>query len=52
MTLGPQLRDGGRALVLVSDKNFATSQLTQFLLFALGSTAVEGGFAAAFRAAR
>jgi hypothetical protein len=36
MTLGPVLPDGRRALVLVSDNNFAASQFTQFLLFALG----------------
>jgi hypothetical protein len=36
MTLGPVLPDGRRALVLVSDNNFASSQFTQFLLFALG----------------
>jgi hypothetical protein len=36
MTLGPTLSDGRRALVLVSDNNFAASQFTQFLLFALG----------------
>jgi hypothetical protein len=36
MTLGPILPDGRRALVLVSDNNFAASQFTQFLLFALG----------------
>jgi hypothetical protein len=36
MTLGPRLPDGRRALVLVSDNNFAASQFTQFLLFALG----------------
>jgi hypothetical protein len=36
MTLGPQLPDGRRALVLVSDNNFAASQFTQFLLFAIG----------------
>ena len=36
MTLGPLLPDGRRALVLVSDNNFASSQFTQFLLFALG----------------
>jgi hypothetical protein len=36
MTLGPTLPDGRRALVLVSDNNFAASQFTQFLLFALG----------------
>jgi hypothetical protein len=36
MTLGPTLPDGRRALVLVSDNNFAANQFTQFLLFALG----------------
>ena len=36
MTLGPTLPDGRRALVLVSDNNFAASQFTQFLLFAVG----------------
>ena len=35
MTLGPKLPDGRRSLVLVSDNNFAASQFTQFLLFAL-----------------
>jgi hypothetical protein len=36
MTLGPVLPDGRRGLVLVSDNNFAASQFTQFMLFALG----------------
>ena len=35
MTIGPRLPDGRRSLVLVSDNNFAQSQFTQFLLFAL-----------------
>jgi hypothetical protein len=35
MTFGPRLRDGRQTLVLVSDNNFAASQFTQFLLFAL-----------------
>jgi hypothetical protein len=35
MTLGPRLPDGRRSLVLVSDNNFAATQFTQFLLFAL-----------------
>ena len=35
MTLGPKLPDGRESLVLVSDNNFAASQFTQFLLFAL-----------------
>jgi 3-phytase len=35
MTIGPNLPDGRRSLLLVSDNNFAASQFTQFLLFAL-----------------
>jgi 3-phytase len=35
MAIGPTLPDGRRSLVLVSDNNFAASQFTQFLLFAL-----------------
>jgi hypothetical protein len=35
MTYGPRLRDGRRSLVLVSDNNFAATQFTQFLLFAI-----------------
>ena len=35
LTLGPRLRHGRRSLVLVSDNNFAATQFTQFLLFAL-----------------
>jgi hypothetical protein len=35
MTLGPRLPDGRESLILVSDNNFAASQFTQFLLFAL-----------------
>lgn len=35
MTLGPRLPDGRRSLILVSDNNFAATQFTQFLLFAL-----------------
>ena len=35
MTLGPRLPDGRRSLVLVSDNNFAATQFTQFLLFAV-----------------
>jgi 3-phytase len=38
MTLGPTLPDGRRSLVLVSDNNFAASQFTQFLLFALSQS--------------
>jgi hypothetical protein len=35
MAFGPRLRGGKRTLLLVSDNNFAASQFTQFLLFAL-----------------
>jgi hypothetical protein len=35
LTLGPKLPDGRQSLVLVSDNNFAPTQFTQFLLFAL-----------------
>ena len=35
MAIGPTLPDGRRSLVLVSDNNFAPTQFTQFLLFAL-----------------
>jgi hypothetical protein len=36
ITFGPRLRDGRQSLVLVSDNNFAASQFTQFLAFAVG----------------
>ncbi|MDX2229395.1 MAG: esterase-like activity of phytase family protein [Leptolyngbyaceae cyanobacterium bins.349] len=35
MTLGPQLPDGSRSLVLISDDNFNPLQVTQLLLFRL-----------------
>jgi hypothetical protein len=35
MTFGPLLPDGRRSLLLVSDNNFAATQFTQFLLFAI-----------------
>jgi 3-phytase len=35
MAFGPRLRGGKRTLLLVSDNNFAASQFTQFLLFAV-----------------
>ena len=35
LTFGPRLRGGRWSVVLVSDNNFAASQFTQFLLFAL-----------------
>jgi hypothetical protein len=37
MAFGPRLRGGKRTLLLVSDNNFAATQFTQFLLFAVGS---------------
>jgi hypothetical protein len=37
MTFGPDLPDGRRSLVMVSDNNFAATQFTQFLLFAVSS---------------
>jgi hypothetical protein len=33
MTFGPRLPDGSRTLVFVSDNNFSSGQLTQFLAF-------------------
>jgi hypothetical protein len=36
ITFGPRLPDGRQSLVLVSDNNFAASQFTQFLAFAIG----------------
>ena len=36
MTFGPDLPDGRRTLVLVSDNNFSPAAFTQFLLFAVG----------------
>lgn len=35
MAIGPRLPDGRRSLILVSDNNFAASQFTQFLMFAI-----------------
>ena len=35
MTFGPDLPDGRRTLVLVSDDNFSETQVTQFLGFGL-----------------
>jgi hypothetical protein len=35
MTFGPDLSDGRRSLVLVSDNNFSPAAFTQFLLFAV-----------------
>jgi hypothetical protein len=40
MTLGPQLPDGTRSLLLVSDDNFSDLQVTQFLLFRLRGNSV------------
>jgi len=38
MTFGPDLPDGRRSLIMVSDNNFAPSQFTQFPLFAVSPT--------------
>ena len=35
MTFGPRLPNGNRTLLFVSDDNFRTSQITQFLAFEL-----------------
>ncbi|HEU4363445.1 MAG TPA: esterase-like activity of phytase family protein [Mycobacterium sp.] len=35
ITLGPRLPDGRQSVILVSDDNFAPTQVTQFLLFGL-----------------
>jgi len=35
MAIGPDLPDGRHSLILVSDNNFAASQFTQFLMFAI-----------------
>jgi hypothetical protein len=35
ITFGPDLPDGRRSVILVSDNNFAATQFTQFLLFAV-----------------
>jgi hypothetical protein len=35
MTLGPRLPDGSPSLLLVSDDNFSSAQVTQFILFRL-----------------
>lgn len=41
MTFGPDLADGRRTLVFVSDDNFSETQVTQFLAFAVdGGTAI------------
>ncbi len=47
LTFGPDLPDGRRTLVLVSDNNFSSRQKTQFLAFALdfetvGVAAIQG----------
>jgi hypothetical protein len=38
MAFGPTLPDGRRSLILVSDNNFAATQFTQFLLFAVAKS--------------
>ena len=41
MTFGPDLPDGRRTLVFVSDDNFSDTQITQFLAFAVGGGGAE-----------
>jgi hypothetical protein len=36
MTFGPNLPDGRRTLVIVSDNNFSAVQFTQFIALAAG----------------
>lgn len=43
MTLGPDLPDGQKSLLLVSDNNFSQTQVTQFLALGLDLRSVEGG---------
>ena len=48
LTLGPRLEDGRHSLLLISDNNFSSLQVTQVLAFALDSTEprlgeVQGG---------
>ena len=38
ITLGPMLPDGRQSVVLVSDDNFSSTQITQFLAFVLNAT--------------
>lgn len=45
MSFGPDLGDGKRALLFVSDNNFAGAQKTQFLAFALTIAPEPGTFA-------
>ena len=40
MTFGPQLPNGNRSLILVSDNNFSATQFTQFLAFELAPVPV------------
>ena len=41
LTFGPNLPDGRRTLVLISDDNFSETQVTQFLAFAVaGGSAI------------
>ena len=37
ITLGPLLPDGRQSVILVSDDNFRTTEVTQFLAFAVRS---------------
>ena len=41
MTFGPDLPDGRRSLVIVSDNNFSPGQFTQFIVLALDIAATD-----------
>ncbi len=43
MTFGPQLPDGRKSLVIVSDNNFSPNQFTQFVVLALDIDTVPAG---------
>lgn len=42
MTFGPELADGRRSLIVVSDNNFSATQFTQFLAFAVDVRPARG----------
>ncbi len=42
MTFGPPLPDGRQTLILVSDNNFNSAQITQFILLALDLKPASG----------
>ncbi len=42
MTFGPMLSDGRQTLILVSDNNFNSNQVTQFIALALQLKTISG----------